>query len=366
MRPSRRRSGLRPTISVIGSVGVPNRYGGLESFAENILPRLAAMGFDVVVTCDRSRYLDDLDPSFRGVRRKFLRVRANGIWAPVHDLIAFASVAFRSDYVLVLGVSAGIFFPIFRLICALRCTRLLVNIDGVEWRRSKFGLFARTVLYCSDVIAQRFAHVVIYDNEALREYVRYPTKSVCVRYSGEHAVAAAANVGSSTPSKPYALTVCRIEPENNCEVLIEGFLQSSFREYRFVGNWSSSEYGRSLRGKYANRERLVLLDPVYDSNTLFGLRSNCQYYLHGHSVGGTNPSLVEMLFFDCEIFCWDCSFNRATAGDAVQYFSSTEALADQLDSQKVGAVDRTAVRQMYSEEAIVRDLLSALDLAATR
>lgn len=352
-------------ISIIGSAGIPNRYGGPEAFAESIAPVLAAQGFDVTVTCDRSKYPDRAQEpdEFKGVRREFIGINANGARSILHDLLAFLRVCGSSDYILALGVSGGIFFPFFRLICLFTGARLLVNIDGVEWRRDKFRLIAKTVLLVSDWLAQRFAHVIIYDNDALIDYVRHHRKSACVEYIGDQAIRTQP-APLSRSDEPFALTICRIEPENNCELLIEGFLKSAMPVYVFVGNWDRSEYGRELRRRYANEPRLKLTDAIYDPARVFELRRHCSVYLHGHSVGGTNPSLVEILYFDCQIFCFDCSFNRATAGDAVHYFSDAEQLARGIDAKHGTAPSRDAVRSKYSTGAIVERLLAALEVRA--
>ena len=355
-------AGARKHIAIIGSAGIPNRYGGPEAFAESIAPVLVEKGFEVTVTCDKSKYPDRTD-EFRGVRRVYIGVNANGARSILHDLLAFFAVAGKADYILALGVSGGIFFPLFRLVCALRGSRLLVNIDGVEWRRSKFSALAKFVLFWSDWLAQRFAHVTIYDNVALLSYVRHPSKAVCVEYSGDQALAAR-GPASAEPASPFALTVCRIEPENNCDLIIEGFLKSSLPLYVFVGNWDRSEYGRELRRKYAGESRLKLLDAIYDPARIFDLRNRCSAYLHGHSVGGTNPSLVEILFFDCQVFCLDCSFNRATTGTAAHFFSSSADLGKLIDSERGPAPERQAVREKYSTRMIVDKLLSALDWRA--
>jgi glycosyltransferase involved in cell wall biosynthesis len=354
----------RPHLAIVGSVGIPNRYGGPEAFAESIAPALVAEGFAVTVTCDAARYTDDSSERFKGVRRVFIGIGANGATSPLHDLVAFMRVVRHAHYILVLGVSGGLFFPLFRLACALTGSRLLVNIDGVEWRRSKFGPLGKLVLYCSDLFAQLCAHVIIYDNDALLPYVRNPRKSACVEYSGDHAVLS--EPVAREPAAPYALTICRIEPENNCDVLIDGFLGSSVARYVFVGNWDRSEYGRELRRRYAGESRLQLLDPVYDPHELYRLRSQCTYYLHGHSVGGTNPSLVEILFFDCDILCWDCSFNRATAGDGARYFTSADHLGQLLAAGPSRVVSREDIRRRYTRAAIVAKLRAALDVGAAR
>jgi glycosyltransferase involved in cell wall biosynthesis len=350
-------------IAVIGSAGIPNRYGGPEAFAESIAPVLAAKGFNVTVTCDRSKYPDrKSEPDeFRGVRREFIGINANGARSILHDFLAFLRVKGRSDYILALGVSGGIFFPLFRLICVVTGTRLLVNIDGVEWRRDKFNALSKTVLLVSDWLAQRFAHVIIYDNDALLDFVRYPGKAACVEYIGDQALLPQVEE-PSRPEIPFALTVCRIEPENNCELIINGFLRSSLPSYIFVGNWDRSEYGRALRRKYAHEPRLRLTDAIYDPARIHELRRSCSAYLHGHSVGGTNPSLVEILFFDCQVFCFDCSFNRATAGGAVHYFSDAAQLGKLIDAEHGPAQDRASSRQKYSTSAIIERLQSALEV----
>jgi glycosyltransferase involved in cell wall biosynthesis len=351
----------RRHVAIVACVGIPNRYGGLEAFAETIAPALVTKGFEVTVTCDRSRYMDDLSERFNGVRRLFIDIGANGATSPFHDLVAFMRVARHADYILLLGVSGGLFFPIFRLACTLTGSRLLVNVDGVEWRRSKFGLLGKLLLYCSDLLAQWCAHVIIYDNDALLPYVRRRRKAACVEYSGDHAVLHEPPAPPDAAT-PYALTICRIEPENNCDVLIEAFLKAPLAKYVFVGTWERSEYGRELRRRYAAEPRLQLLDPVYEPRELYRLRSGCTFYLHGHSVGGTNPSLVEMLFFDCDILCWDCSFNRATAGDAVRFFTSGEDLAQLISAGPAPVASRDLVRRRYTRDAIVAKLSAALTL----
>ena len=103
-------------------------------------------------------------------------------------------------------------------------------------------------------------------------------------------------------------------------------------------------------------------DPIYDKTTLANLRESCDYYLHGHSVGGTNPSLVEMLFYDCSILAFDCTFNRCTAGDAIQYFADSEALLSILMRPAYAQrVDRSAVRRQYTQAKICEDYIMLVE-----
>jgi glycosyltransferase involved in cell wall biosynthesis len=155
-------------------------------------------------------------------------------------------------------------------------------------------------------------------------------------------------------SEGFALTICRVEPENQIEMLIESCVKSAVvREYVVIGNWGNSNYGILLKARYQNQQKIKLIDPIYDAGELLEYRSKCNFYLHGHSVGGTNPSLVEMLYFDCEIFAYDCPFNRETGENAIQYFKDCSDLVQCLDSQHKEPVSRDIVRTKYSSESIM-------------
>jgi len=335
-------------IAFIGSAGIPNRYGGFEGFLEHCAPWIARQ-VPVTVTCDAHLYPGS-ESDFDGVERQFIRVRANGAQSILHDLIAFLRVFRASSHIVVLGVSAGPWVPLFRLFCDLAGKRLMVNIDGVEWRRDKFGPWRKRLLRTFDALAQWSSHRVIYDNAGLAPYVfeSVRAKAVEIAYPGDHIRRIP---GVSTPSRS-ALTICRIEPENNIDILIEGVLRSSLDRYVIVGNWDHSAYGRALRDRYRQESRMHLMDPIYDSDALAHLRESCTAYIHGHSVGGTNPSLVEMLYYDCALLCFDCVFNRATAKESADYFDGPASLAMLLDKHAWPGRDRSALRARFTRQAI--------------
>jgi len=345
-------------ISFIGAAGIPNRYGGFESFLEHCAPDLATRVEAVTVTCERRLYQEEAT-TYRGVHRRFISVPANGGASMFHDLVAFLAVFSRSTHIVALGVSGGFWFPAFRLMCALSGKKLLVNIDGVEWRRLKFSRVKRLVLRVLDAAAQLSAHHIIYDNSALREFVMRGclSKAIEIPYAGDHVART-----DGTRESGSALTICRIEPENNVDMLIDGAMRSRLRRYTIVGNWANSAYGRSLRETWGAEPRLQLLDPIYDQRRLAQLRETCEYYLHGHSVGGTNPSLVEMLFYDCDILSFDCPFNRSTAGEAVRYFANAHALAALIDGGPAGPhASLSRLRDRYTRANIAKAYLRALE-----
>lgn len=354
---------LEMRLAFIGSVGIPNRYGGFESFLEQCGPSFARVTASTVVTCDASFYQDDLNHEFLRVHRVFLKTRANGASSIVHDLFAFLRVYRGSTHIMVLGVSGGPWFPLFKLMCLLGGKRLGVNIDGVEWRRGKFSPTKQRILRLFDFLAQRFSDVIIYDNAGLAEYVLPSARkrAVEIGYSGDHV----RRLTKVVRQFSTALTICRIEPENNLDLLIEGALNSDLETYTIVGNWSSSLYGRDLRALYAGNVRLKMLDPIYDLGRLAELRESCAIYLHGHSVGGTNPSLVEILYYDCAVLCFDVSYNFATAGQGASYFKDGESLASAINLAMLGRVGgdmvvRASLRQKYTRKSITNAYLIAL------
>jgi glycosyltransferase involved in cell wall biosynthesis len=348
-------------IAFIGSAGIPNRYGGFEAFLETCAPVLAEDGHEVIVTADPALYPDKAE-FFRGVRRVFVPIRANGASSVMHDGLAFLMVWWRVRCIVVLGVSGGPWFPFWRALCSMTGRRLLVNVDGVEWRRTKFGRGRRLVLKVFDMLAQRFSHVVIVDNVALTPFLSKSgqRKARHIAYPGDHVL----RLNALVIEPGTALTVCRIEPENNVHMNIEGFLRSQGRRYTVVGNWSQSAYGRDLRTRYEGEPRLELLDPIYDANRLADLRGRCEVYIHGHSVGGTNPSLVEMLFYDSHLLCFDCAFNRQTAGNSAEYFADTDELSLGLNGLYETAPPagplRQELRQRYTGRAIADQYVSAI------
>lgn len=346
-------------ISFIGAAGLPNRYGGFESFLEACAPILAQTN-TVTVTCDAAKYPDQTR-DWQGVRRVFLTVPANGAASVVHDIVAFARVVMISDAIVVLGVSAGVAFPLMRLICTLLGKTLVVNVDGVEWRRGKFGRGRRWFLRVSDSMAQIFAHKVIVDSAALVPFLTGAgrRKATCIAYSGDQVVR------RSLPSsyvRDRMLTICRVEPENNCHLLLQSVAASDCgMHYDFIGNWDASEYGRELKTRFQNYPGITLHNPIYDEHVIAQYRERCSVYLHGHSVGGTNPSLVEMLFYDCKVAAFDCTFNRETAGETAQYFSNPAALEQILnDTAPNMAANRTEIRERYTRDTIAAQYLSTI------
>jgi len=123
-------------------------------------------------------------------------------------------------------------------------------------------------------------------------------------------------------NKKYAFKVARIEPENNIHIILEAFSKLPYQPFVLVGNWNNSQYGKDLKTRFGAFKHIYLLDPIYQSEELNLLRSNAHFYVHGHSAGGTNPSLVEAMFLGLPIISYDVIYNRVTTNNQAIFFES--------------------------------------------
>ena len=325
-------------IAIIGIQGVPAQYGGFESLVENIIGENCSSDIHYTIFCSSKDYVERRT-TYKGASLKYIPLHANGMQSTPYDIWSMLLACRGYDVVVILGVSGCLFLPVFRL---LYWKRVIVNIDGLEHRREKWGRFAKWFLRQSEAMAVRCASVVVADNKAIQDYVReiYGKDSALIAYGGDHTQCQVPSERQETILKRYhltreryGLTVCRIEPENNCHLTLEAFARSGKRLV-FVGNWEHSAYGRELRSRYAAYPHISMVDPVYDLSVLFALRKNCRYYLHGHSAGGTNPSLVEAMFFGKPILAYDVVYNRETTENRADYFRTAEELSGLLKNEE--------------------------------
>lgn len=311
-------------VCVIGTVGIPACYGGFESLVENLVDN-ASENINYSVFCSSKTYTDRLS-DYKGAKLHYIPLKANGIQSVPYDIWSLIKcIKLRPDVVLILGVSGCIFLPLFS---KLSRSKIVTNIDGLEWKRDKWSKLAKRFLKFSESLAVKYSHSVITDNKAIGDYVleEYGIDSTVIAYGGDHALR---EIEVDKPEKEYALSICRIEPENNIEMILKAFSKSGYH-LKFVGNWNVNEYGQRLKQEYSKHKNIEIIDPIYDLDTLFLLRKKSAIYVHGHSAGGTNPSLVEMMHFGVPIIAYDCSFNRYTTHNYAKFFGDSEELIEHL------------------------------------
>lgn len=319
-------------VAIIGTQGVPARYGGFETLVENMLGENASSNINYTVFCSSKDMPTKLE-TYKNARLRYIPLHANGIQSIPYDILSMIKAAKGYDTMLILGVSGCLFLPLLRM---LYHRKLIVNIDGLEHKRAKWGKIARKILKMSEAMALKYADIVIADNKGIQNYVydTYFKPSVLIAYGGDHvkcelSTSQQINILQKygVEAGRYGITICRIEPENNCHVTLEAFAQSG-KDIVFIGNWMKSNYSINLYKKYYGRKHIHLINSLYDKEELYALRNNCKWYIHGHSAGGTNPSLVEAMFFKKPILAFDVIYNRETTHNKAFYFKDKEALKD--------------------------------------
>lgn len=344
-------------VAIIGTQGVPAKYGGFESLVENLLGDNCPKDIEYTVFCSGKDMPERLT-HYKGAKLEYVPLKANGLQSVPYDIISMCKVLKGYDVILVLGVSGCLFLPIFH---KLNSKKLIINIDGMEYKRNKWNRFVKKILKMSEAMAVRYADVIITDNKAIREYVEmeYGKNSRLIAYGGDHVVRklpesfTESTLGRYGLKKgDYAIAVCRIEPENNCEMVLEAFSKSDKRLI-YIGNWDHNAYSQELRKKYSGYEHIQMLDAIYDLDVLYALRSNAGIYVHGHSAGGTNPSLVEAMFFGIPIVSYDVVFNRATTADEAYYFRNAEELQSLVARQDLdGSRMKEIAERLYTWKTI--------------
>lgn len=318
-------------ISVIGIVGVPACYGGFESLVENLIS-FQSNNIIYHVYCSSKSYNAKMK-TYKKANLTYIPIKANGSSSVFYDIACMISSLFKQpDTVLILGVSGCVFLPFFKFFSK---SKIITNIDGLEWKRDKWGRGVRSFLKYSEKLAVKYSDAVIADNKAISDYVyhEYGIQSHVIAYGGDHALQTLSVSNKALSESDFYFTVCRIEPENNIKMILEAFSRASAR-IKIVGNWNASSYGVDLKAKYSQFSNIELVDPIYDIDMLFRLRSQCIGFIHGHSAGGTNPSLVEAMHFQKPIFAFDCDFNRFSTDNSAYYFNSYKELLDLLNEPR--------------------------------
>lgn len=328
----------KKTVAIIGTNGLPGRYGGWDQLLNHLTIQLRDRFCFVVYTS--SYNAEKGVKEVNGARLKIIKLKANGVQSIPYDIVSMIHAVFICDVLLILGTSGCIFLPVIKLFGK----KIILNPDGAEWKRGKWGKPAQWFLKVSEKFGVKYSDIVITDNKIIQDYVfsTYGRKSELIEYGGDNANYVP--VGEETLKKygieknKYAFKVCRIEPENNIDMILEAFKASQLKLI-LIGNWNFSAYGKNLREKYKEFENLLLLDPIYDQQQLDELRGNCGLYIHGHSVGGTNPSLVEAM--NLGLFCvvYNVNYNIETTENCAIYFNSKEELQKTLTSYSENKID---------------------------
>lgn len=340
------------SVSIIGSRGIPAMYGGFEVFAEQLSTRLAKKGYSVLVCCEYpmsekiEKYKDvclcyfPFRPPNGYLFRKFYEI--------LNDIYFIFSLSSSNDIMYILGVGTAGWFTFFPKIIN-RNIKIIINIDGLEWERNKFSRLEKLLLKLNNQLSIIFSDTVVLDAECLGNHLskKYEKKTVFIPYGVEYTERVewdnnklsvlSPKCGGINNIKPngYWLAIARLEPENNIHMIIEGFLKSNSKKpLVIVGECTSITYNNKLNqilNKF-NYNNILFVGSIYhDQKLLQMLRQNCFAYIHGHSVGGTNPSLLEAMSSKNIILAHDNEFNREVCSNLAIYFKNIEDFKNKIE-----------------------------------
>lgn len=346
------------SVLILGTRGIPAAHGGFETFAEQLSLFLIGRGWHVAVYCQhdvasltRPSWID----SWKGVERINIEVVRTGPQATLEfDWQSLRDAARRDSICLVLGYNSAVFLPYLRFMGR----RVVTNMDGLEWSRRKWNRPVRAWFWINEWVAAWTSHHLIADHPAIADHLatRRSRKAISmIPYGGVPIDSPALEPVTRLGLAPdrYLVSIARIEPENNILSIIEAFTRKPRGCKLVVLGPLDDRFPYHRAVKAAVNHEVLLPGAIYDAESVQALRFHARAYLHGHTVGGTNPSLVEALWAGNAVIAHDNVFNRWTAGEAQFFFSdvdSCDAMIDRVltDSAAV-ATARMAARRRATE-----------------
>lgn len=310
-------------IGILGTRGIPNQYGGFEQVAEYLSAGLIARGHDVIVYNSHKHPYQEkqfngvplvhcFDPEyFMGTAGQF-----------VYDLNCILDARKRNfDIILLLGYTSS---SVWKHLYPSKSI-IISNMDGLEWKRAKYSKPVQRFLRFAEKLAVSSSHYHIADSAVIKEYLddKYNINSKYIAYGADlhHSVDEKLLEEYVLKEKEYFVLMARMEPENNIEMLLDGFcLSASTKKFIVIGN-TANGFGKYLRGKFKHEPRIVFLGALFDQQKIKTIIKCSIIYFHGHSVGGTNPSLLEAMAAEAFIAAHSNDFNKSILQENALYFS---------------------------------------------
>lgn len=320
-------------IAIIGTRGIPNHYGGFEQFAEYFSVYLAEKGHEVFVYTSHNHPFQE--KSFKGVHLVHTRNPEDNIGKIgqfIYDLNCIWDTRKKNfDIILQLGYTSS---SVWHWLLPKKSI-VITNMDGLEWKRTKYSKKVQWFLKHAESWAVNHSDFLIADSIGIQKHMKevynkdatyiaygahvfeYPNENVLLEYD--------------LKSFQYNLLIARMEPENNVETILEGVAKSENKQtFLVIGNYNINSFGKSLYEKYSPFKHIHFLGGIYNQIHLDNLRYFSNLYFHGHSVGGTNPSLLEAMASNSLIIAHDNIFNQSILEDDAYYFSTSNDVKSYL------------------------------------
>jgi len=320
-------------IAILGTRGIPNNYGGFEQFAQFLSQGLIAKGHEVFVYNSHDHpYKNKLWNSVHLIHKFDPEYLVGTAGQFLYDLNCIADCRGRGfDLILQLGyTSSSVWTFLFP-----KSAVLVTNMDGLEWKRTKYNSVTQRFLKYAERIAVRKSDVVISDSTGIQKYIlsKYNIPSIYIPYGATifDAPRQSAITQYGVEAFNYDMLIARLEPENSIDVILEGVSKAaSKRKFLVIGN-AKTKYGQYLQKKYGAHNNIIFLGPQYDMDVINNLRYFSNLYFHGHTVGGTNPSLLEAMASQSLIAANRNEFNSAILNDDAFYFNTANEICELLD-----------------------------------
>jgi glycosyltransferase involved in cell wall biosynthesis len=324
---------MTPVLRILGTRGVPAAHGGFETFAERLARHLVDRGWRVIVYCQNEGKGDVVEDVWAGIERVRIPVSASGPKASVvFDWRATRHAARSGELCLTLGYNTAVFCTFLRW----KGIPNVINMDGIEWSRAKWGPVAKAWFRLNERAGCWLGNHLVADHPQIKLHLQAhvpPGKITTIAYGGEAITTACLESIQGlglTPGK-FMTLIARPEPENSILEVVEGFSRKP-RGCSLVvlGDYDDIHpYHRAVRSAAGPEVKFV--GGIYDKKVVQALRFYSVAYVHGHQVGGTNPSLVEALGAGNPVIAHDNRFNRWVAGDGATYFFGADAFSSRLD-----------------------------------
>ncbi|MBT1620445.1 DUF1972 domain-containing protein [Curtobacterium flaccumfaciens pv. flaccumfaciens] len=364
-----RKNRNQPRVAIIGTRGYPSYYGGFETAVRRLVPNLADAGWDVTVYGRKGTQNDDPTRDPRVAVRQTRGIESKALSTLTYGLTASSDAIVRgSDVALVMNVANGFWLPFLRL----RGIPTVVNVDGIEWERAKWGKLARAVFRAGAWLTAKFADTIVVDAEAIGDYWRkkFGRESVFIPYGGD--LDAGFDVPLGLRRRQYVLVVARFVPENTIAEFLEA--AEALADEHDVVIVGSSGYGGELderaRALADGNEKVQWLGHLSDDRLLHALWEHAGVYFHGHSVGGTNPALVQAMALGAPTVALDTVYNREVLGVDHTAFVPAEpreiasaivtVLGDPEQQEHMSALATERARHRYSWRSVAEGYEAAL------
>jgi hypothetical protein len=355
-------------VAIIGTRGIPNHYGGFEQCAEYLAAGLVKKGFEVVVYNSHNHPYQEKD--WKGVTICHCydpEFKMGTVGQFIYDLNCIRDVRKRKvDVILQLGYTSS---SVWGWLLPGRSI-VTTNMDGMEWMRAKYSKPVQSFLKYAEKLAVRYSDHLIADSPEIQRYInnKYAEDSCYIPYGAEvfdtPNDAILSDYGLEV--NQYDMLIARMEPENSIEIILDGVAKAGLsRKFLVVGN-TENDFGEYIRAKFQHNRNIIFSGSIYDLGKLNNLRHHSNLYFHGHTVGGTNPSLLEAMGSNSLICSHDNMFNRAVLGTDAFYFSNAADVALQLTVtvktapcyQQLLLNNRDKIKNIYSCENIVNSYAS--------